>query len=59
MVLAALYQTIADVLGHLPRAWLDDILADEEVDEGSDSEKRRNLAADAGTGGYGPSASGV
>ena len=31
VVLAALYQTIADVFGHLPRAWVEDILAEDEA----------------------------
>ena len=33
VVLTALYQTIADVFAHLPRAWLEDILAEDEEDE--------------------------
>ena len=36
VVLAALYQTIAEVFSHLPRAWVEDILAE---DEGEDAAK--------------------
>jgi hypothetical protein len=37
VVLAALYQTIAEVFGHLPRAWVENILAEEEDEDATES----------------------
>jgi hypothetical protein len=40
VVLAALYRTISDILGHLPQRWIEDILAEEESDEAEDVSAR-------------------
>lgn len=40
VVLAALYQTIADVFQHLPRTWVEEILDD--ADEGSEARRERS-----------------
>ena len=45
VVLAALYQTIAEVFGHLPRAWLEDILAE---DDGGAAENEAEGAEEGG-----------
>jgi hypothetical protein len=47
VVLASLYQTVADVFGHLPRTWVEDILAEEEIGEAAEeAEERAGRAAE-------------
>jgi hypothetical protein len=47
-VLVALYKTIADVFHHLPREWVDDILAEEEAETADEHER---VAGDLRTSG--------